>query len=257
MKRMTTLLLICLLAAAGTAYGQTHSTAGESAPFRAGEELEYAVSYGAIPAGTMELRVEDLETFAGRPAYHFVSNAESNKAVSFLYELAQVEEAWFDAELKYSLKYTRRSTENDKTRDKEVVFDQQRQLRIESDGDTSPASPRAVDQLSMIYFLRLLPYELGARFTLRNQADPDDNPLEIRVLKTERIKVPAGAFETYVLKLDLKTDSGVFKKGGDNRVWVTTDARHLPVKFSSKIGLGNFQATLVEYDAGKLPAAAR
>jgi hypothetical protein len=257
MNRMMILLLISLLAGAVTASGQTHSTAGGTAPFRPGEELEYAVSYGAIPAGTMELRVEDLETFAGRPAYHFVSNAESNKAVSFLYELDQVEEAWFDAEHKYSLKYTRRSTENDKTRDKEVVFDQQRQLRIEADGDTGPASPRAVDQLSMIYFLRLLPYETGARFTLRNQADPDDNPIGIRVLKSERIKVPAGAFETYVLQLDLTTDSGVFKKGGDNRVWVTTDARHVPVRFSSKIGLGNFQAELVKYTAGKPVTATR
>lgn len=245
-----------VLSAAGSSLAQT-ARAIERVPFHPGERMEYTVSYGLVPAGTMELHIEDLETLAGRPAYHFVSGAESNRAVSFLYELDTAEEAWFDASELYSLKYIRRSIENDKSRYREYVFNQQEQTRTDADGDTEPASPRAVDQLSMIYYMRLLPYETGARFTLRNQADPEDNPIGIRVLKTERVKVPAGAFETYVLQLDLTTDSGVFKKGGENRVWVTTDDRHIPVKLSSKIGLGTFQAELVEYAGGSPIAASR
>lgn len=255
MKHLAYLLSIGLLLAAATVHGQTAPT--RDIPFHPGERLEFAVSYGVVPAGTMELKIEDLETLNGRPAYHFISSAESNRAVSFLYELDTDEEAWFDAHELYSLKYKRRSIENDKTRIKEYVFDQKRQVRIDGEGETESASPRAVDQLSMIYYLRLLPFEPGARFSLRNQADPGDNPIGIRVLKKERVKVPAGAYETYVLQLDLTTDSGVFKKGGENRVWVTTDARHVPVKFSSKIGLGTFQAEMVEYTAGKPVATAR
>lgn len=247
-------ILILLLSTAGSAAAQTHSGALREVPFLPGETMEYAVSYGVVPAGTMTLAIEDLETFSGRPAYHFVLSAESNRAVSFLYELEQEEESWFDAQELYSLKYERHSQENDKTRTREYRFDQQRHLRVEPDGETKPASPRAVDQLSMIYYLRLLPYRPGARFTLRNQADPEDNPIGIEVLKSERVKVAAGTFDTYVLKLDLRTDTGVFKRGGDNRIWVTTDARHVPVKLSSKIGLGNFQAELVEYSAGEAVA---
>ncbi|MDX1660573.1 MAG: DUF3108 domain-containing protein, partial [Gemmatimonadota bacterium] len=51
-----------------------------------------------------------------------------------------------------------------------------------------------------------------------------------------------------VLDLDVKSDSGVFKKGGENRIWVTADERKIPVKISSKIGLGAFQAELVDLD---------
>ena len=109
----------------------------------------------------------------------------------------------------------------------------------------------------MIYYLRLLPYEQGARFTLRNQADPDDNPITVRVLKKERLKVPAGTFETWAVELGLTTDSGVFKKGSDNRIWVTADERHLPIKLSSKMGLGSFQAELVRYSPGDPTTAAR
>ncbi|HUP00452.1 MAG TPA: DUF3108 domain-containing protein [Gemmatimonadota bacterium] len=256
MKNIFRLLGIGLLSTAGSVSAQTHPGLLREVSFLPGETMDYAVSYGVVPAGTMKLEVQDLETFMGRPAYHFAFSAESNRAVSFLYQLEQTEEAWFDAQELYSLKYERRSTENDKTRTQEYRFDQERLLRIEADGNTKPASPRAVDQLSMIYYLRLLPYQPGARFTLRNQADPEDNPIAIQVLKIERVKVPAGTFETYVLKLDLTTDSGVFKKGGENRVWVTVDGRHIPVKLSSKIGLGNFQAELVEYSAGS-PVARR
>ena len=92
---------------------------------------------------------------------------------------------------------------------------------------------------------------------LRNQADPNDNPLTIEVLKQERIKVPAGSFDTYVLDLDVTTDGGLFKKGGENRIWVTTDARHVPVKISSRIGVGSFEAELVDYARGAPVTSAR
>lgn len=248
-RPLWTLALVGLLAAAAPAAAQTASGI-RSAPFYPGESMEYAVRYGGLPAGSLEIGIDKLDTLEGRPAYHIVFKAESNRAISYLYDIASTEESWFDAREFYSLRYRRESTENDKTRTKEYVFDQRRQVRIEPDGDVSPASPRAVDQVAMFYYVRLLPLEPGARFVLRNQADPDDNPLTIEVLKKERIRVPSGSYDTFVLNLDVKTDGGIFKKGGENRIWVTTDARHVPVKISSKIGIGSFEAELVDYARG-------
>ncbi|MGH7542657.1 MAG: DUF3108 domain-containing protein [Gemmatimonadota bacterium] len=243
------------LLAAVPASGQTRVSNDREMAFKPGESLQYAISYGPVPAGSMELRVVELAPFDGRTAYHFASEVESNRAVSYVFEIESREEAWLDADRLHSLKYRRDAMENDKPRDREYTFDQQRQVRVDASGEVKPTSANAVDQLSMIYYLRLLPYDQGSRFTLRNQADPGDNPLTVRVLKRERIKVPAGTFDTWVLELGLQTDSGVFKKGGDNRLWLTTDARHLPVKISSKIGLGNFAAELVRYEPGTATAA--
>jgi hypothetical protein len=234
---------------------QTNSI--RSAPFYPGESMEYAVGYGRLPAGSLEIGIEELDTLDGRPAYHIVFQAASNQAISYIYDINSREESWFDAREFYSLRYRRESTENDKTRTKEYVFDQQRQVRIEPDGDVSPASPRAVDQVAMFYYVRLLPLEPGSKFVLRNQADPDDNPLTVEVLKRERVKVPAGTFDAYVLDLDVKTDGGLFKKGGENRIWVTTDSRHVPVKISSKVGIGSFEAELVDYARGAPVPSAR
>lgn len=256
-RRLLPLLIFAVLPAlAPPAVAQTQ-TGLRTAPFYPGESMEYAVAYGVLPAGKLEIGIRELDTLNGRPAYHIVFRAESNRAIAAIYDINSVEESWFDAREFYSLRYTRESTENDKTRTKEYVFDQRRQVRIEPDGDVSPASPRAVDQVAMFYYVRLLPLEPGSEFVLRNQADPNDNPLTIEVLKQERIKVPAGSFDTYVLDLDVTTDGGIFKKGGENRIWVTTDARHVPVKISSRIGLGSFEAELVDYARGAPVTSAR
>ena len=254
MRRLVPVL--ALLALASPVQAQT-SAGVRSAPFYPGESMEYAVQYGVVPAGTLEIGIDKLDTLNGRPAYHIVFRASSNRAISYLYDINSVEESWFDAGEFYSLRYRRESTENDRTRTKEYVFDQRRQVRIEPDGDVSPASPRAVDQVAMFYYVRLLPIDAGAKFVLRNQADPDDNPMTISVLKRERIRVPAGTFDSWVLDLEVTTDSGLFKKGGENRIWVTADARHVPVKISSKIGLGSFEAELVDYARGAPIAPAR
>lgn len=250
-----TCALLGIFAAAVPISGQTQVAHDRGLAFKPGERLEYAVSYGPVPAGSMELRVVGLTAVDGRTAYHFASEVESNRAVSYIYEIESREEAWLDADRLHSLKYRRDSVEKGKERDRLYIFDQQRHVRVDAEGDTLPTSSNAVDQLSMIYYLRLLPFEQGSRFVLRNQADPNDNPLTVRVLKRERIRVPAGTFDTWVVELGLQTDSGVFKKGGDNRLWVTTDSRHLPVKISSKIGLGSFEAELVDYEPGEAVAA--
>jgi hypothetical protein len=248
--------MLALTLGSPAAHAQTNEADTATAlAFNPGEELTYSVSYGVVPAGSWWLRVEEFGEFEGRPAYHFASKVESNEGVSVIYQIESSEEAWFDATELYSLKYTRQSIENNKPRDRDYRFDQEQQLRITAEGDTKPASPRAVDQLSIMYFIRLLPFEPGAKFTLRNLADPEDNPLRIQVLKKERVKVPAGTFETYLLKLDFKANHGVFKKGGENLIWVTADDRHVPVKVSSKIGLGKFRAELIDFSAGETIAS--
>ena len=185
---------------------------------------------------------------AGRPAYHFVMDASSNRAVSSLYEIDAHEESWFDVSHHRSLRYERRNVEKDETRTKKVRFDQASNTATvieRGETKTETTSPEAVDQLAFIYYVRLLDLKPGARFVLRNQVDPADNPVSIRVLKKERVRVPAGTYDAWVLQLDVKTDSGLFKKGGENRIWVTADDRRIPVRITSKIGIGSFQAELV------------
>ena len=76
----------------------------------------------------------------------------------------------------------------------------------------------------------------------------DSNKLynaEVKVLGKERIKVPAGEFDTILVKPILKSE-GIFIKKGDIYIWVTDDDRRLPVLFKSKVKIGHFTVQLIE-----------
>ena len=99
------------LLAAVPASGQTRVANDREMAFKPGETLRFAVSYGPVPAGSMELRVVERATLGERPAYHFASEVESNRAVSYVYQIESREEAWLDADRLHSLKYRRDAVE--------------------------------------------------------------------------------------------------------------------------------------------------
>ncbi len=68
-----------------------------------------------------------------------------------------------------------------------------------------------------------------------------------KILRRERVIVPAGRFDTYVVEPDMKKVQGVFEKSKDARllVWLTADSRHLMVKAESKVVVGAIVAELI------------
>jgi hypothetical protein len=78
---------------------------------------------------------------------------------------------------------------------------------------------------------------------IENHADRKNYALEVRVLRIETISVPAGKFECFVVEPILKA-SGLFQHQGRLTVWITKDARMLPVKMSGKIVVGSVEAVL-------------
>ncbi len=70
---------------------------------------------------------------------------------------------------------------------------------------------------------------------------------EVQVLRKERVSVPAGDFDTIVIKPVLKSE-GIFPKTGDITIWATDNDKKLPVLLKSKAVIGYFSAVLVEGD---------
>ncbi len=70
---------------------------------------------------------------------------------------------------------------------------------------------------------------------------------EVRVLRKERVRVPAGEFSTIVIKPLLKSE-GIFLRKGEMHIWLTDDDRRMPVMFTSKAKIGKFRVVLVEAD---------
>ena len=70
---------------------------------------------------------------------------------------------------------------------------------------------------------------------------------EVQILRKERVSVPAGDFDTIVIKPLIKSE-GIFIRKGDLHIWLTDDDRRLPVIVKSKIKIGHFVAKLKKGD---------
>lgn len=61
-------------------------------------------------------------------------------------------------------------------------------------------SPASQDVLSVIYFARGLPLDVGQSVMIPGHVDRKNVPFELRVLKRETVKVPAGTFTCGVVE---------------------------------------------------------
>jgi hypothetical protein len=66
-------------------------------------------------------------------------------------------------------------------------------------------------------------------------------------LRKEKVRVPAGEYDTLVVKPILQSE-GIFPKTGEITIWATDDDRKLPVLMKSKARIGYFKAVLAETD---------
>jgi hypothetical protein len=69
--------------------------------------------------------------------------------------------------------------------------------------------------------------------------------VEVKVLKKERVTLPMGTFDTVVVKPLMKSE-GIFYRKGEILIWLTDDAKHIPVKLQTKVAVGHITATLVQ-----------
>jgi len=71
------------------------------------------------------------------------------------------------------------------------------------------------------------------------------------VVKREKVKVPAGTFNTVCIKPKLKFE-GLWRQKGDIHIWLTDDDRRLPVLVTSKVFLlGTVDIVLVKMEGTK------
>ena len=101
------------------------------------------------------------------------------------------------------------------------------------------------DPLSALYFMRRFP--LHPDFKHKSTVGHDDvvKEIESRVEKLDALettsgKVPAWRLTTVALM------GGLFKKGGQFKIWLSADDRQVPLQFEVKVSLGRVLGKLKE-----------
>jgi hypothetical protein len=261
MKRVLALAAFLALAQV-LAWG---SPARAELPFGPGEKLSYNLYWTFILAGSATL--ETLETGPvggagdGRQAMHFRALAQSTPFIDTFYKVRDSIESWVDPAVTHAILYRKDQSEGDYVRNYLVRFDKNGNVAYRySKGNFKNAviiPTGSFDPLSMLFLFRTKPLAVGYEFAAPVTDGEKSITGTAKVIKRETIKTPAGEFDTLLVEPDVRNIGGVFRKSPDAtlQVWITNDARRIPVRVKSKVVVGHFSMELTGYEPPKNKAA--
>lgn len=217
-------------------------------PFAPGERLTYDVKFGSIKVGTGSLELRGIDQVRGEPAYHSLFRVKGS--VPF-YKVDDTFESWFATDDLSSLRFVQDQNEGRKERERRYeIYPERRAYDALTDAAPEQASSaNPLDDASFLYFLRTVPLEVGQTYHFNRYFKPDRNPITIRVLRKERVTVPAGTFDAVVVQPVIQT-KGIFSEGGKAEVWLSDDDRRLMLQLKSKLSFGSLNLYLTSARAG-------
>ena len=216
-------------------------------PFEVGEKFKYSVNWGNINAGSATMKIEDIIEYQGHEVYKVVVTAKSNKFFSVFYRVRDTLESLIDVKGLFSRRYWTKQDEGNKKRERKYEFDQENNI-VNYKNKTYYIRYGIQDEVSAIFYIRTLDLEVGKPVYVDIFARRKNWQVKCNVLRTEKIKVPAGKFETIIVEPELRFD-GLMKKG-KVKVWFTNDERRIPVQVKSKIVIGSITMKLKSYRLG-------
>jgi len=221
----------------------------DRAPFGPGERAEYQVKLGGIGVGDGTMEILDLITVNGFSTYHARLHVEGG--IPF----ARVDtklDTWLDVAGLFSRRFEQNQKEIRYRRHRIFDFDPENRTYQQRGRDTTLTLPtdRPLDDVAFLYYARTLPLRVGDTYTIPRYFKDDGNPVVLKVLRKERVKVPAGEFDTIVVQPIIQTD-GLFGEGGEAEVFFSDDDRRLIVHLRSKVPIvGSLSLHLRNYEPG-------
>ena len=76
--------------------------------------------------------------------------------------------------------------------------------------------------------------------------------IEVLTLGREKVKTPAGEFNT----IKIKASEGIFMGEGELDLWLTDDSRKVPALIKTRIAIGSIVFTLKDLKSGQLATGA-
>lgn len=225
--------------------------------FPVGERMDYSVTWEGIRLGTGSLTVEAIDTLQRREAYRVALEMSGGPP---FYRVEDRIVSWIQPDPYASLQFVQKQKEGNYRRDRRIELDVEARTYtrydlkdgryVANDAETAVPIPEgALDEISYLYLARLLPLEVGKRYEFERYFKEDGNPATVEVLRREEIRVPAGRFQTIVLRPEIRTD-GLFGEGGEAEAYVSDDERRILVRLTTSLSVGSGNLFLTEYQPG-------
>ena len=196
-------------------------------PFGVGERFDYSAKLGMLSVGTASIQVASIDTVRGQPAFVFLFSLDAS---ALMFKIQSSLESWTSVQGFRSLRFRQDSKENSRRYLREYeIFGDSGYYRQRQATATTPTSAEPLDDASFLYFVRTTPLEVGKNYRFERHFKPELNPILIRVLKREMVELPDGT-KVPCLVLNPVVGDKMFSERADARLWITDDARRIPVQ---------------------------
>ena len=218
-------------------------------PFGPGELATYQVKFGFLSVGEGSMQVTGVDRVRGNDTYHIDWAIRGGIPGARVNDRWQ---SWLDVADLYSHRYVTDISEVRYRANRHwEFFPLDGQWRREDNGETGDlASDLPLDDVAFVYYVRTLPLEVGDVYTLPRYFRESGNPVIVRVLRKDRVEVPAGTFNTVVVQPVIRT-RGLFSEGGRAEIHFTDDHRRILVYLQSKVSFGNLSLHLRTIEEGR------
>jgi hypothetical protein len=249
-------LLFASPAAGDAGQKQIDSVPAANLPFKPGEKLTYDISWSnLIHAGTAVLEVRGKKEADGEIVYHLISTAHSGRFLSKFYAVSDRIESVFDPENLRPVSFSLDQSHGKRKKKRDMKFNYNEDIvTVLANGQRStyPIPADIQDPLSSLYYVRTKQaFIVGKPIVVPVHEDDKNWLVEVQVLGREKLKTSIGELNTIKLKTYPKYE-GVFQNTGEIYIWLTDDARKIPVLMKSTISIGSIVSTLVNLQSGDI-----
>lgn len=223
---------------------QPGSASGASAAFRAGEKLEYRVSWAAFSnAASVELAVPERRDLFGWQTWHFRAAAHTIGSVRSLFTIDDQFDSYADVATFESHQYESHLNELGRTEEKVLRLVAQGQSPRAA-GPYTIVAPSTLDPLGALYALRNVNWQQTPEFRAPVYDGKDLYEMDARRdAANEPVQVAAGSFSTSHVSLRLfeyqKEVPGIHFV-----VWLDNAGSHVPVLMRAEMPFGTFRVEL-------------
>ncbi len=223
--------------------------------FLPGETLTYEISWSNIvTAGTAVMEVIGDKLPNGRKVLRFIASSHSVGVVDAIYPVNDRVESLFDPQIMQSLSFNLNESHGKRKRRRSLTFDHTGRTvisRLNNDPPQTLTIPDPVqDALSSLFYLRTRKdFTIGTTHVIEVHDSGKNWSVEVHTLAREKVKTPAGVFDTIKVKTFPKYE-GVFMNKGEIFIWLTDDSRKIPVLMKSTIAIGSIMTTLTDMKLG-------
>lgn len=214
--------------------------AGVTLPFVVGERLSYDIAWGNFTSvGKASFEVRQQGMLGQQRVFEFYGEAATVGAARTLINVNDQLSSFVQVDSLLPVRTDLRLREGRRVKQVTANYDWARKSATLTNGTAVALQPRTFDLLSLFYAVRTAELKIGASYNFPFlDANHRLQTMTVRVIKQEAIGGPLGTRDT--LQLDLVGPANALLA----QVWITNDARRLPLYLVTRTRFGELRFQL-------------